>query len=64
MADNIMSPDPAERVRALLAEARRDYLTHWGNWSRAKGENTSRLIAAQRSANRTWGHDPQPAGDE
>lgn len=55
-----------ERVAALHEECRADYQkAQEGRQDGTSGAfRQSDLIAGQRSANRTWGTEPQPSGDE
>lgn len=58
--------EPTPEAARLLEEAaadRRSFLAGQEDGS-AKTASTIHLLAAQRSANRRWGVDPQPSGDE
>lgn len=61
-------PEPTEAAKALLAQAAEDYASGWGASDHDKAnkdvEQRVNVQAAQRSANRRWGREPQPSGDE
>lgn len=60
------SNTPSPEAQRLLAEAAKDYADHQAKRAdgSADADHRSNMIAAQRQANRLWGKDKQPHGDD
>jgi hypothetical protein len=57
---------PSAEAAALLEAAKVDYEAHQAGVSDGSfdADHRSNMIAAQRQANRRWGREPQPHGDD
>lgn len=57
---------PGKKAAALQAEARESYLAHQAGLADGTfdAQIQTHRIAAQRQANRRWGKEPQPQGDD